>query len=177
MIQNNEFICIGVISSPHGIKGLCKVKYFTESAKGLTSYGELFDSNGEKIKLKLIKDTNKLAICSINNINIKNEIEKFKGLKLYILRKNLPKLDKDEVYHVDLIGLTALDLNRKKIGTIDKILNFGASDIIEISRKNKDSLLVPSEKEILNNIDLNKKTIIISNYEKWAKLEEKNNVK
>ena len=65
-----------------------------------------------------------------------------------------------------MIGLTALDLNRKKIGTIDKILNFGASDIIEISRKNKDSLLIPSEKEILNNIDLNKKTIIISNYEK-----------
>jgi len=175
MIQNSSFICVGVISSPHGINGLCKVKYYTEIAKGLVSYGDIFNSKGEVIKLKLIKNLNKLAVCKIDNINNKNEIEKFKGLKLYILRENLPKLDKNEVYHADLVGLTALNSKRKKIGIIEKILNYGANDIFEISRDDKESLLIPSEKKDLKNIDLNNKTIIISDYEKWLELEEKVN--
>ena len=70
-------------------------------------------------------------------------------MKLYILRENLPKLDKNEVYHADLVGLTALNSKRKKIGIIEKILNYGANDIFEISRDDKESLLIPSEKKDL----------------------------
>ena len=34
-----DCICVGLIGSPHGVKGYVKVKHFTESPRGVTAYG------------------------------------------------------------------------------------------------------------------------------------------
>ena len=46
-----DCICVGLIGSPHGVKGYVKVKHFTESPRGVTAYGEVFNYKMEKIIL------------------------------------------------------------------------------------------------------------------------------
>ena len=43
-----DCICVGLIGSPHGVKGYVKVKHFTESPRGVTAYGEVFNYKMEK---------------------------------------------------------------------------------------------------------------------------------
>ena len=46
-----DCICVGLIGSPHGVKGYVKVKHFTESPRGVTAYGDVFNYKMEKIIL------------------------------------------------------------------------------------------------------------------------------
>ena len=74
-----DCICVGLIGSPHGVKGYVKVKHFTVSPRGVTAYGEVFNDKMEKIILD------------------------FKGLS-----KNLYLVNHKEFCHKDLISLCRL---------------------------------------------------------------------
>ena len=49
MKNKNNFIVIGIITDKHGLKGLVKVKWFTESLKGLEAYNPVKLSNNKGI--------------------------------------------------------------------------------------------------------------------------------
>ena len=57
----------------------------------------------------------------------------WRGESIFADRDALPKLDDDEFYTSDLIGLPAHGTSGKLIGEVYAIHNFGASDIIELS--------------------------------------------
>ena len=44
-------VCLGVVAGAHGVKGLVKVKPFTEAPEGLAAYGPLRDESGEVIEI------------------------------------------------------------------------------------------------------------------------------
>ena len=60
-----DCICVGLIGSPHGVKGYVKVKHFTESHRGVTAYGEVFNDKMEKIILDFKGLSKNLGIYSI----------------------------------------------------------------------------------------------------------------
>ncbi|MFT4327651.1 MAG: ribosome maturation factor RimM, partial [Wolbachia pipientis] len=39
--MNDNLVCLGIITSPHGIKGAVKIKTFTEKPENIFLYGEL----------------------------------------------------------------------------------------------------------------------------------------
>ncbi len=56
------------------------------------------------IKLKLIRKLKQIFVCKIENVETRTDAENFKGLKLFISRKSLPKLSDKEFYHSDLLN-------------------------------------------------------------------------
>ncbi|GAT77794.1 16S rRNA-processing protein RimM, partial [Ehrlichia ruminantium] len=66
--MNSDFICLGIITSPHGIKGHVKIKTFTENPQNFTSYGKLTDGiTTYEINIIQIVSKNTI-IAKINNI-------------------------------------------------------------------------------------------------------------
>lgn len=101
-----DCICVGLIGSPHGVKGYVKVKHFTESPRGVTAYGEVFNYKMEKIILDFKGLSKNLGIYSIKGITNRDLAESFRGIKLFVKKNNLPSLTNGDVYHFDIIGLT-----------------------------------------------------------------------
>ena len=165
-----DCICVGLIGSPHGVKGYVKVKHFTESPRGITAYGEVFNYKMEKIILDFKGLSKNLGIYSIKGITNRDLAESFRGIQLFVKKNNLPSLTNGDVYHFDIIGLNVIDKDgNQKLGTIKNILNFGAGDIAEILSNERD-FFVPLMPNDLDHIDSKKGTIFLSNFDKWKNI-------
>lgn len=113
-------IYIGKIISSHGIKGHVKVISFAHNPEDIFKY-ELFNKYGRNLFLKRIANSkNDIFICSIENIKTPEEAKLILQTEIYI--KELPKLNENEFYEIDLIGKKVF-CNGEEIGYVKNVLN------------------------------------------------------
>ena len=132
---NTQPLMVGVIAGAHGIRGLVKIKPFTQSPQSLGDY-TLFDANNTVYNL-IVKGENKGNILAqIDGITDRTQAETLRGIELFINRNDMPDLDDDdEFYHADLIGLDVrLDADNSPYGKIRAIYDFGSGDVLDIAR-------------------------------------------
>ncbi|MBV0899548.1 MAG: ribosome maturation factor RimM [Wolbachia endosymbiont of Fragariocoptes setiger] len=157
-------ICLGVITSPHGIKGAVKIKTFTEKPEDISSYGNLLcnDQSYEIDVISILDDS--LLIATINGVKSRNEAELLRNKKLYVTRSNLPKLsNENEFYHSDLINIEVRSKDNELYGYVRCIHNFGSEDILEISvNSTKKNIMLSFTKEIFPYINIKERYITIN---------------
>lgn len=150
--MNDKLIYVGSIATPHGVIGHVKIKSFTEPTSNIAKM-DLYDENGNKVRLKFVKASNDFVICKVNEIADRNIVEKLRGTKLFVHRSTLPSITEDENYYIeDLTGKEIRDIDNNLIGLVEAVYNFGAGDVIEISFKNGTSSMFPFSKNIFPKI-------------------------
>ncbi len=170
--MHNYYINIGIISAASGVKGYVKIRYFTEKGTDLTTFQNIFDSNGKSYKLKILNIKKDYVIASIEGITSRNEAEKLTNTILMIERSELAKTNTDEFYYADLLGMTVLSANGKLLGIVKNILNFGASDIIEVFNANSiDSFYYPFIKNFVLSVDLENRCLVLNQAEEIVDIE------
>jgi 16S rRNA processing protein RimM len=158
----SDLVCIGVITSPHGVRGMVLVKSFTEITSDIVSYRTLIDDKREQILLNFVSETSKgCFISKIQGCNTRDDAEKYRRVKLYITRDHLPQVDDNSYYHVDLLECEVESLNGLHLGTVKGIYNYGAGDILEIS-DGKEACMVPFHQDAVPVLDLEAKRIKVS---------------
>ena len=160
-MSKKNLIEIGSFVGVHGIKGDVKLKSFTEIPENIFSFKEIFvESYKNPIKLKLIRKLKQIFVCKIENVETRNDAENFKGLKLFIFRKSLPKLTDKEFYYSDLLNFGVYNLNKEYFGNVISLEDFGAGLLVEVKKNNK-TFYLPIGRIFLKKIDYNKKQIIL----------------
>ena len=134
-MKNINLITVGVILDKHGLKGLVKVKYYTEKANNIEFYNPVTLSNNKKFNIKVKSRMKDLAICQIENISSANEAELLKGEKIYVERSKFPELENGEYYQADLIGCEVFEIDSDYIGKVMAVYDFGAGPILEIDKE------------------------------------------
>jgi 16S rRNA processing protein RimM len=127
-------VCLGVITGAHGVRGLIRVKSFTEAPEDLAAYGPLSDEQGTRAFTLSITGRSKGALLArIEGIIDRDQAQAVKGTRLYVSRDVLPALDEAQTfYHADLLGLSAEDRAGRLLGRVTAVHNFGAGDILEL---------------------------------------------
>ena len=160
-MSKKNLIEIGCFVGVHGIKGEVKLKSFTEIPENIFSFNEIFTESSENpIKLKLIRQLKHIFVCKIENVETRTDAENFKGLKLLISRKSLPKLTNNEFYHSDLLNFAVYNLNKESFGKVISLEDFGAGLLVEVKKNNK-TFYLPMGKNFLKKIDYKDKQIIL----------------
>lgn len=155
MNEDLKLICLGKIITPHGIRGAVKIKSYTQIPEDIEKYSPLLSKNGKNhYNTKIISCNNDIIIASVNGINNRNDADKLRNIELYTTRDKLPETDEEEFYNEDLIGLKALLPNGSEYGVIKAVLNYGASDIIEIKTTENKEEMFPFTKAIFPEINL-----------------------
>jgi len=133
-MNKDDLILIGVVKGKHGIKGLIKVKWYTENVEGLEKYNPIFFKNGSNHTLKIRFKNKDHAICYIEGVNNPEKAETLKGQKLFVKRSVFPELDNNEYYQSDLVGCKVENSKGKFLGTVSAIFDYGASPLLEIGK-------------------------------------------
>ena len=143
----------------HGVKGMLKLKVFSDSPENLPDYAPLCDAAGKReFTFLTFQPHQNIYLVTLDNIKDRDQAEKLRGTKLYVSRDRLPKIkDKDTYYHADLIGLSAKDAAGMVIGKIIHVANFGSGDLLEIKPVKGASYYVPFTKAIVPHVDIEKK--------------------
>ena len=154
-IMMDSRICVGVIVGAHGVRGLVRVKSFTEKPADIAAYGPLGDADGAcQYVLDVTGSAKGVLLARIDGIADRNAAEAMKGRELFINRDALPQADEEEFYHADLIGLPAVLSDGSAFGTIRALHEFGAGDMIEISLEGGGVSVLPFTSAVVLEIDL-----------------------
>lgn len=156
------FVCLGVIATPHGVRGEIRVKSLTANPLDLGAYGTLVDMNDKPFKLERLRNTPKGVLAFISGITDRNDVEHLRGTYLYVPRANLPEPEGDDVYLEDFAGLTVLRLNGDKLGEITEVFETGANLVLTIKLAAGGDLLIPYTSDIIEEVDLKAKNLTVS---------------
>lgn len=159
-----EFLEIGQIVNTFGIKGMVKVKPFTDDIKRFDNLEKIYiKKNGTKKEyiieqVKYQKDTVLIKFKYIDKIE---DAENLKSSYILIDRKDEPELEEGTYYIVDLLGLDVYTDNNKLLGKLDDIFNTGSNDIYVVKDKLGKQILLPAISEVIKDINIDEKKIIV----------------
>ena len=138
-----ERVCVGVITSPHGVRGMVRIKPFTEDPKGVAAYGPVSLEDGTEYEIEARNLNKGQVLAVLEGVSDRDMAEGLKGKALYVGRSALPKLGENSVYQADLVGRTVVDPERGTVGTVLGVQDYGAGAMLEVGREGLDSALVP----------------------------------
>ena len=135
--MRSEKVTIGKIVSPHGVKGLFKVLIYCENEDSFFSHKSYFKVKNKKIDI--IKKFNKgnFIVCESTTIQSREQVAEIVNEDILISETDLKKNNnnKNEFFHMDLIGCKVINFNSEDIGNVRAIHNFGAGDLLELDGK------------------------------------------
>lgn len=159
-----EFLRVGVITSPHGVRGEVKVYPTTDDANRYRTLEEvLLDTGNEQMTLQIehVKFHKNMVIVKFKGFDNINDIEKYKGSDLLVSREHAVKLNPDENFIIDLIGLHVVTDEGDEFGTVKDILKTGANDVYVIDGNDGKEYLFPSIKECILDVNLKEKKVTV----------------
>ena len=155
MMEN--ILQVGIISSTHGIRGEVKVFPTTDDVNRFKKLKEvLLDTGKETLPLTIegVKFFKQFVILKFKGLDNINDIEKYRQKSLYVTRKNAVRLQRDEYFIADLIGLKVQDEDGTELGTVKDVIETGANDVYEVEMADGRSLLLPAIKQCILNVDV-----------------------
>lgn len=152
-----DILQVGIISSTHGVRGEVKVYPTTDDVRRFKRLKEvILDTGKEQITLEIeaVKFFKQMVILKFKGIDNINDVEKYKQKSLYVTRKNAVRLNRDEYFIADLIGLKVIDESEEEIGTLREVMETGANDVYIIDMKDGRELLLPAIKQCVLQVDV-----------------------
>lgn len=152
-----DLLQVGVITSTHGVRGEVKVYPTTDDPRRFRRLKEVvLDTGREKLNLEIegVKFFKQFVILKFKGLDNINDIEKYRQKSLYVTRKNAVRLQRDEYFIADLIGLKVQDEDGTELGTVKDVIETGANDVYEVEMADGRSLLLPAIKQCILNVDV-----------------------
>ena len=148
---------LGVVAAPHGVKGLVRIRSFTEDPMAIGSYGPLSDEAGRnRYRVEALSAVKGAVLARIEGVADRTAAEALRGLRLYVERSALPATAGREWYEADLIGLSAVGRDGRDCGKVLAFHDFGAGLTMEISggEASRGSLMLPFTDQAVPEIDV-----------------------
>ena len=152
-----DLLQVGIITSTHGVRGEVKVYPTTDDPRRFRRLKEVvLDTGREKLNLEIegVKFFKQFVILKFKGLDNINDIEKYRQKSLYVTRKNAVRLQRDEYFIADLIGLKVQDEDGTELGTVKDVIETGANDVYEVEMADGRSLLLPAIKQCILNVDV-----------------------
>ena len=158
-----EFLMIGEVLKPQGIKGEVKIKPYAANHDDFRRWKTLYTRQGEvyqPIKMKCTRVHDGFVYAVLGECASMEDAEKFRAVQLYVDRAHANPLDEDEVYISDLIGCEGIDEEGKSIGELTDVLQHGMVDVYVFKAKGK-SVMAPALKAVFPTVDVAAKRISV----------------
>ncbi len=155
---------VGVISSTHGVAGEVKVFPTTDDVKRFKKLKHvILDTGKEELELEIIqvKFFKQMVILKFREFSNINEVERFRGRSLYVTRENAVKLQKDEYFIADMIGMRVVTTDGEELGTLQDVMQTGANDVYVVKEKGGEELLLPAIHDCVKQVDMEQGVITV----------------
>lgn len=159
-----DFLQVGVITSTHGIKGEVKVFPTTDDNNRFKKLKECYiEYKNERIPAEVLncKFFKNMVILKFKAMDSINDVEKYKQCKLLVDRAHAVKLEKDEYFVTDLIGISVYKEDGSPLGTLTEIIPTGANDVYVVTDETKKEWLLPAIRECILNVDMENRKMTI----------------
>ena len=170
---------VGVISNTHGIRGEVKVFPTTDDVRRFSKRKTVYlvplqkgmrgiqKNDVTELTVAGVKYFKQYAIVRFKEIDDINDVEKYKGMEMYIDREDAIPLEEGEYYIADLIGLTVMADDKKHgeedyrvIGVLKDVMQTGANDVYVVEGNEElrhKEILIPAIRQCIIEVNLKEK--------------------
>ncbi len=154
--MKSDFLLIGKVAKPHGLRGQVKVHSYASSHENFCAGRKVYLSLGQEMKALLISEVKVQAhdlLLTFQGLDNRQQAEGLSGQALYMDKKDLNALPEGEYYWYQLIGSRAYDEQGRFLGIMEEIFPTAAHDIWVI-RNGKEELLLPAVEDFVVSINI-----------------------
>src|SRR3954464_9442675 len=93
-------VCVGQFAGAHGVRGLVRIRSFTEEPMKVAGYGPVEDEAGTRRFSLVPKGTAKGAvIAEIADVQDREAAQLLNGIRLYVARDRLPPIEQEGEFY------------------------------------------------------------------------------
>ena len=159
-----EYFEIGQIVNTSGLKGVIKVKPFTDDIKKFNSIKTIYVVIKKELKefqVENVRLNKNMVFMKLKGIDTVEEAENYRNFYLKVKRDKDEKLETDSYYIVDIIGCKVITEENTNLGIVDEVFSTKSNDVYVIKDEAGKQILLPAIKDVIKNIDIKNKTITI----------------
>ena len=149
--MKQEYLLLGEIVRPQGIRGEVKVRHYTDDPERFYDLDIVFLKRGESYEEMTVEDARVQGddvYLKLEGVDDRNEAEKLRNIQLWVDRENAVELGEDEVFIADILGAKAFDTKGNPVGVLKDVLTPGGVDVF-VLKTPKGNLMFPALKEVL----------------------------
>lgn len=152
-----KYLEIGQIVNTFGIKGMVKIKPFTDDINRFDKLEKVYIKNKEgkkEYQIQEVKYHKNMVLMKLEGVDTLEQAEILRQSYLLVNREDEEPLEEGVYYIVDLIGLEVYTDENIFLGKVDDIFNTGSNDIYVVKDGKGKQILLPGIPEVLKNVDL-----------------------
>jgi 16S rRNA processing protein RimM len=157
-----DYLMVGVIANTHGVRGEVKVYPTTDDVNRFKKLKEIYMGD-EKAPLHIqsVKFQKNMVILGFKEYTSLNEVEGLRNKELYVDRAHAVKLQKDEYFIADLIGLEVYSDEDKLIGELTDFMQTGANDVYVVQTQSGNEVLIPAIKDCILQVSIEESRMVV----------------
>lgn len=159
-----KYLEIGQIVNTFGIKGMVKIKPFTDDINRFDKLKKVYIKNKEgkkEYQIQEVKYHKNMVLMKLEGIDTVEQADLLRQSYLLVNRDDEEPLEEGVYYIVDLIGLEVCTDEGVLLGNVDDIFNTGSNDIYVVKDGKGKQILLPGIPDVIKNVDLESGKIIV----------------
>ncbi len=153
-----QFLKIGLIVKPQGIKGELKVQPLTDDINRFKNLKEVI-IDGKNYRVASATIGGNTVFLSLFGISDRNVAETFRGKFLTVTRENALPLEEGRYFIVDIIGCSLFTDDGNHVGEVIDVFS-SRTDVFTVKCTDGKIMRFPFLKDAVIKIDVENKTII-----------------
>ena len=164
-MRPTDIVVVGKIQTAHGLRGLLKVHSFTDPPNNFAKYSDCYISknNGSDWRASVISSVSKNGnsfLVEIENITNREQALAIKSELIGVGRDKLEEVGSGEYYWTDLAGCSVENGEGFQFGKVDRLIETGSNDVMEISGT-QGKRLIPFSGDYLVSVDIDQRLIVV----------------
>jgi len=164
-VSPEELLLVGKVLRPHGLEGKLRILSYAESPKSFLRPGTVILKTekgvSREFRVSSVKPHKNVLLLKLEDLNSPEEAEEYRGAGIYIRKSLLVRDGEDEFFWHEIIGLQVYLNSGEYVGEIREIFRTGSNDIY-VARKGGKETLIPAIHDVVQEIDLVARKMIIN---------------
>ncbi|MDQ2902409.1 MAG: ribosome maturation factor RimM [Chloroflexota bacterium] len=163
MQSNTEWVTIGKVVAPIGVRGETKVFLLTDIPNRFAELELVYlgpDHIPQRIEsLRPYKGT--MVVLKFEGFNDMSAADTLRNRDVCIPLAEMAKLPPDSYYQHDILGLRVFLMSGAELGEIVEILPTGGNDVYTVKTSAGRQVLIPAIKQVIKQVDLIRRAMYI----------------
>ena len=154
---------IGYVLKPQGLKGEIKVNPVSPDPERFKSLGKVYLKNDtvQTYLVEKVRISNKFVYLKFKDVDSREEAELLRDCEILIDPDERIRLSADEYFIHDLLECQIFTQEGELLGTLVDVWQSSSNDIYVVKNQVGEEILVPAIKDVIKNVDIETKKIII----------------
>ncbi|MDE6274407.1 MAG: ribosome maturation factor RimM [Clostridiales bacterium] len=154
-----NFLEIGIIVKPQGVRGELKVKPFTDAAEDFLGFKRVF-LKGEEYRVLSCRTGAGIVYLGLRGVPDRNAAELLRGVSVCVPREEMPETEEGTYYVADLLEASIVTEEGEALGTLTDIRQ-AATDVYTLTAGDKE-ILFPVADGVIVSVDVEQKIITVN---------------